>query len=101
MAGASYPHGKSEGRRASWMVGKAERRAERPRRARIEKARGTDLGVLGVQRVLELEVEGRTERADVQRGADVEHRVGLGLDVGLADRRVRTREAERSAGRHP
>ena len=54
--------------------------------AGIQKARGSELGVAGIERVEQVEIQRRAGAAQPDRRAEVQHRVLLGADAGLADR---------------
>src|SRR4029079_5978126 len=64
-----------------------ECRAKRERGARVDAAGGADLRILGIEQVLDgnIELQASTEW---DLAAEVENDVRLGADIGLADRRV-------------
>src|SRR4051812_50061554 len=75
-----------------WEVGRASEAAEAHPGAEasgsagIQKARRPELGVAGIERVEQVEIQRGAGLAQPDRRAEVQYRVLLGADAGLADR---------------
>src|SRR5918995_977570 len=68
----------------SGLVGKADRGPQGSGRSGVDESRCSDFGILGVEHVLQLQIQRRPGGAYLDGSAEVEHRIGAGLDARIA-----------------